>query len=43
MFSLAQKHLPGELLQELRMPLPQLVKKRRAKRPRDEEGNDDDT
>jgi hypothetical protein len=34
MFSLAQKHLPRELLQELRMPVPQPVKTRRAKKAR---------
>jgi hypothetical protein len=34
MFSLAQRHLPRELLQELRMPVPQPVKKRRAKKAR---------
>ncbi|PHH85956.1 hypothetical protein CDD83_10946 [Cordyceps sp. RAO-2017] len=32
-FSLAQRHLPRELLQELRMPVPQASKKRRGKRP----------
>ncbi|KAI7761343.1 hypothetical protein LZL87_002158 [Fusarium oxysporum] len=32
MFSLAQKHLPGELLQELRMPVPQPAKQRKARR-----------
>jgi histone H3/H4 len=37
MFSLAQKHLPRELLQELRMPVPQPTKKRRAKRPREDD------
>ncbi|KAI9163480.1 Inner kinetochore subunit cnp20 [Paramyrothecium foliicola] len=34
MFSLAQKHLPRELLQELRMPVPQPVKTRRSKKAR---------
>ncbi|KJZ75706.1 hypothetical protein HIM_04863 [Hirsutella minnesotensis 3608] len=33
LFSLAQRHLPRELLQELRMPVPQANKKRRGKRP----------
>ncbi|KAJ3503919.1 hypothetical protein NM208_g16415 [Fusarium decemcellulare] len=37
MFSLAQRHLPRELLQELRMPVPQPAKQRRAKRVRDED------
>lgn len=38
-FSLAQKHLPRELLQELRMPPPRPSKKTsRGKRPRDEDG-----
>ncbi|PHH66400.1 hypothetical protein CDD81_7455 [Ophiocordyceps australis] len=32
-FSLAQKNLPRELLQELRMPAPQTSRKRRLKRP----------
>ncbi|KAF5685764.1 hypothetical protein FCIRC_3253 [Fusarium circinatum] len=32
MFSLAQKHLPRELLQELRMPVPQRAKQRKARR-----------
>ncbi|KAG5787497.1 hypothetical protein H9Q69_013428 [Fusarium xylarioides] len=32
MFSLAQKHLPRELLQELRMPVPQPAKQRKARR-----------
>ncbi|KAL7758089.1 hypothetical protein ACKLNR_012616 [Fusarium oxysporum f. sp. zingiberi] len=32
MFSLAQKHLPRELLQELRMPVPQPAKQRKATR-----------
>lgn len=36
MFSLAQRHLPRELMQELRMPVPQPAKQRRAKRPREE-------
>ncbi|KFA49641.1 hypothetical protein S40293_01459 [Stachybotrys chartarum IBT 40293] len=36
MFSLAQKHLPRELLQELRMPVPQPAKQRRAKRRRED-------
>lgn len=40
MFSLAQKHLPRELLQDLRMPVPQPTKKRRGKRLRG--GGDDD-
>ncbi|KAF7542554.1 hypothetical protein G7046_g10149 [Stylonectria norvegica] len=40
LFSLAQKHLPRELLQELRMPVPQPVKQRRAKRARDDDGVD---
>ncbi|KAL6858141.1 hypothetical protein ACO1O0_005594 [Amphichorda felina] len=40
MFSLAQKHLPRELLQELRMPLPQPTKKRREKRRRDDDGEE---
>ena len=31
MFSLAQKHLLRELLQDLRMPLPQLSKQKRAR------------
>ncbi len=31
LFSLAQRHLPRELLQELRMPVPQPAKRRRAK------------
>ena len=31
MFSLAQKHLPRELLQDLRMPVPQLSKQKRAR------------
>lgn len=30
MFSLAQRHLPRELLQELRMPVPQPTKQRRG-------------
>jgi hypothetical protein len=34
MFSLAQRHLPRELLQELRMPVPQPAKKRDTKRRR---------
>ncbi|RSL53827.1 hypothetical protein CEP54_010207 [Fusarium duplospermum] len=38
MFSLAQRHLPRELMQELRMPVPQPAKQRRAKRPREEDG-----
>uniref|UniRef100_A0A0B7K2R4 CENP-T/Histone H4 histone fold domain-containing protein n=1 Tax=Bionectria ochroleuca TaxID=29856 RepID=A0A0B7K2R4_BIOOC len=38
-FSLAQKHLPRELLQELRMPPPQPVKRRQSKRARDEDDN----
>ncbi|KAI5464287.1 centromere kinetochore component CENP-T-domain-containing protein [Mariannaea sp. PMI_226] len=38
-FSLAQKHLPRELMQELRMPVPQPTKQRRAKRKQD---NDED-
>ncbi|KAJ4259680.1 hypothetical protein NW762_007610 [Fusarium torreyae] len=36
MFSLAQKHLPRELLQELRMPVPQPAKQRKAKRVSDQ-------
>ncbi|RGP71114.1 hypothetical protein FLONG3_7242 [Fusarium longipes] len=36
MFSLAQKHLPRELLQELRMPVPQPIKQRKAKRVSDQ-------
>lgn len=32
MFSLAQKHLPRELLQELRMPVPQPAKQGKARR-----------
>jgi len=36
-FSLAQKHLPRELLQELRMPLPPPVKKGGGKRVRDDD------
>ncbi|KAF4952087.1 hypothetical protein FSARC_12719 [Fusarium sarcochroum] len=36
MFSLAQKHLARELLQELRMPVPQPVKQRKAKRVSDQ-------
>ena len=39
MFSLAQRYLPRELLQELRMPVPQPTKKRRLKRSR---GGDDE-
>ncbi|PNY24425.1 Uncharacterized protein TCAP_05635 [Tolypocladium capitatum] len=39
MFSLAQRHLPRELLQELRMPVPQPTKKRRLNRSR---GGDDE-
>ncbi|POR37591.1 Uncharacterized protein TPAR_02237 [Tolypocladium paradoxum] len=39
MFSLAQRHLPRELLQELRMPVPQPTKKIRLKRSR---GGDDE-
>lgn len=42
MFSLAQKHLPRELLQDLRMPVPQPAKQRRAKRPRDDEEQNND-
>ncbi|KAF5019478.1 hypothetical protein F66182_8517 [Fusarium sp. NRRL 66182] len=38
MFSLAQKHLPRELLQELRMPVPQPAKQRKAKRVSDQGG-----
>ncbi|KND92868.1 hypothetical protein TOPH_02836 [Tolypocladium ophioglossoides CBS 100239] len=41
MFSLAQRHLPRELLQELRMPVPQPVKKRRLKRSRGGDGEDE--
>lgn len=41
MFSLAQRHLPRELMQELRMPVPQPAKQRRAKRPREEDGEGD--
>lgn len=37
MFSLAQRHLPRELLQELRMPVPQPTKQRRAKRAREDD------
>lgn len=37
MFSLAQRHLPRELLQELRMPVPQPTKQRRAKRGREDD------
>lgn len=33
-FSLAQRHLPRELIQELRMPVPQPTKQRRTKRTR---------
>jgi len=40
-FSLAQKHLPRELQQELRMPAPQPAKKRRTKRPRDNADHDE--
>ncbi|KAF4979359.1 hypothetical protein FZEAL_4400 [Fusarium zealandicum] len=40
MFSLAQRHLPRELLQELRMPVPQPAKQRRAKRVRGEDGDE---
>jgi hypothetical protein len=36
MFSLAQKHLPRELLQELRMPVPQPAKQRKARRVSDQ-------
>ncbi|KAJ6444033.1 subtilisin [Purpureocillium lavendulum] len=42
LFSLAQKHLPRELLQDLRMPLPQPTKSRRTKRSRAERDNDED-
>lgn len=40
MFSLAQRHLPRELLQDLRMPVPQPSKQRRAKRRRAEDEQD---
>ncbi|CAM1501612.1 Fc.00g035960.m01.CDS01 [Cosmosporella sp. VM-42] len=40
LFSLAQKHLPRELLQELRMPVPKPVKQRRAKRAREDDSED---
>ncbi|UZP37859.1 hypothetical protein NXS19_005675 [Fusarium pseudograminearum] len=36
MFSLAEKYLPRELLQELRMPVPQPIKQRKAKRVSDQ-------
>ncbi|UNI24249.1 hypothetical protein JDV02_010012 [Purpureocillium takamizusanense] len=42
LFSLAQKHLPRELLQDLRMPLPRPAKLRRAKRSRGERDDDED-
>lgn len=41
MFSLAQRHLPRELLQELRMPVPQPTKQRKAKRGQVQEDDDD--
>ncbi|KAK7417010.1 hypothetical protein QQZ08_011808 [Neonectria magnoliae] len=40
MFFLAQRHLPRELLQELRMPVPQPTKQRRAKRVREDDEED---
>ncbi|KAM4065002.1 centromere kinetochore component CENP-T histone fold domain-containing protein [Hirsutella rhossiliensis] len=40
MFSLAQRHLSRELLQDLRMPVPQPTRKRRGKRPHS--GDDDE-
>lgn len=43
MFSLAQRHLPRELLQELRMPVPQPTKKRRVKRSRGGGDEEDET
>ncbi|KAF4583098.1 hypothetical protein GQ602_006242 [Ophiocordyceps camponoti-floridani] len=41
LFALAQKHLPRELLQDLRMPVPQPSKKRRRERNPDGEGEQD--
>lgn len=40
LFSLAQRHLPRELIQELRMPIPQPTKQRRAKKARVDDGED---
>jgi hypothetical protein len=40
MFSLAQRHLPRELLQELRMPVPQPTKRRRPRRPLEDDAED---
>ncbi|PHH76413.1 hypothetical protein CDD82_3992 [Ophiocordyceps australis] len=41
-FSLAQKHLPRELVQELRMPAPQTRRKQRLKRPRNSQDDVED-
>ncbi|KAK5998888.1 Inner kinetochore subunit cnp20 [Cladobotryum mycophilum] len=41
MFSLAQRHLPRELLQELRMPVPQLSKQPRGKRKQQDDDQDE--
>ncbi|RDA89383.1 hypothetical protein CP532_6155 [Ophiocordyceps camponoti-leonardi (nom. inval.)] len=43
LFSLAQKHLPRELLQDLRMSVPPPTKKRRREGPRDDEDGNDTT
>ena len=39
-FSLAQRYLPRELLQELRMPVPQVPKKRRRATQGEEEAEE---